>query len=89
MKWMRGASCLEMDGDLWFPEVGNWAHGRQAIAICQECPVREQCLEMALRERIKFGIWGGLLPSQREVLLRNARKALADSPSPDSVTTEA
>jgi WhiB family redox-sensing transcriptional regulator len=32
--------------------------------VCAGCPVRLQCLEMALQNDERFGIWGGL--SERE-----------------------
>jgi WhiB family transcriptional regulator, redox-sensing transcriptional regulator len=32
--------------------------------ICMACPVREECLDYALSNDERFGIWGGL--SERE-----------------------
>lgn len=30
-----------------------------AAKFCTDCPVRQECLEYALRENIEFGVWGG------------------------------
>jgi Transcription factor WhiB len=56
------AACLE------HPEVSWFADGRKgaaAIAICHRCLVRSECLALALRERLTFGIFGGTTPDQR------------------------
>lgn len=46
----------------------------EAYRICsEECPVRVECLEYSLRERLEFGIWGGLSPTERTRLLRRLR----------------
>ena len=72
--WMRRASCAgAADPDWWFPERGEHrAAGQLAIMICQECPVRAQCLEYALQGR-EYGIWGGLTEEQRKTPLARRR----------------
>ncbi|HEX2155023.1 MAG TPA: WhiB family transcriptional regulator [Acidimicrobiia bacterium] len=32
-----------------------------AQAICARCPVRIQCLEVALEEGLEYGVWGGVI----------------------------
>ena len=50
----------------------------KAVAICASCPVRTQCLEYALRNSIKHGIWGGLNPEERtRECRRRTRRPLA------------
>ena len=41
-----------------------------AIAVCAACPVRGECLELALRNWAigQFGVWGGTVPAEREKL---------------------
>ena len=46
----------------------NTADQNAAKRLCFRCPVQFECLEYGMAER--FGIWGGLLPSQRSSLLR-------------------
>lgn len=35
------------------------------LLICQSCPIREECLDIALRMGEEVGIWGGTLPHER------------------------
>jgi len=61
--WMDLAACRETDPDAYFPDKGG--SSRQAKAVCMRCEVRLQCLEWAMDNDEKFGIWGGLSDRQR------------------------
>jgi hypothetical protein len=41
--------------------------------LCASCPLQMLCLEYALEAREQHGIWGGLLPTEREAMIRNRR----------------
>jgi WhiB family redox-sensing transcriptional regulator len=62
--------CRTVDPELWFPETNSL--GLQAKKFCASCPVVEECLQYALENNEKHGIWGGLSRSQR-ILLRRRR----------------
>ena len=66
--WQMYANCLGVDPDLFFPERG--ASTREAKEVCRGCIVREQCLEFALQNGEKFGIWGGLSERERRRIRR-------------------
>jgi WhiB family redox-sensing transcriptional regulator len=70
--WQRQANCMGVDPDLFFPERG--ASTREAKEVCRGCVVREDCLEYALANGEKFGIWGGLSERERRKIRR--RRAL-------------
>ena len=38
---------------------------RRQLAICESCQLTEECLQAALREGNKDGIWGGTMPRDR------------------------
>lgn len=40
----------------------------EAKSICSTCPVQGQCLEFALRNDERDGIWGGLTAKERKAL---------------------
>ena len=77
--WQMQANCLGVDPDLFFPERG--ASTKEAKAVCRGCQVREDCLEYALANGEKFGIWGGLSERERRRIRRQralARAAAAE-----------
>ena len=71
--WQDEANCLGVDPDLFFPERG--ASTREAKEVCRGCVVREECLEYALANGEKFGIWGGMSERERRRIRR--QRALA------------
>jgi WhiB family redox-sensing transcriptional regulator len=80
--WQAYANCLGVDPDLFFPERG--ASTREAKEVCRGCVVREECLEYALRNGEKFGIWGGMSERERRRIRRQralARSVAAEQPS--------
>jgi WhiB family redox-sensing transcriptional regulator len=80
--WQSRANCMGVDPDLFFPERG--ASTREAKEVCRGCVVREDCLEYALANGEKFGIWGGLSERERRRLRRAramSRRAAAASAS--------
>jgi WhiB family redox-sensing transcriptional regulator len=40
----------------------------EAKSICGECIVRKECLDFALRNDERHGVWGGLDPDERKAL---------------------
>jgi WhiB family transcriptional regulator, redox-sensing transcriptional regulator len=71
--WQSRANCLGVDPELFFPERG--ASTREAKEVCRGCVVRNDCLEYALANGEKFGIWGGLSERERRKVRRS--RALA------------
>lgn len=67
-EWMVDARCLDADPEAFFPEKGGST--REAKRICADCPVTEACLEYALENDERFGIWGGLSERERRRVRR-------------------
>ncbi|WDZ91112.1 WhiB family transcriptional regulator [Nocardiopsis sp. HUAS JQ3] len=66
-QWTTRALCRRVDPDALFVQ-GAAQH--RAKLICQECPVRTDCLTDALDNRVEFGVWGGMTERERRALLR-------------------
>ena len=66
--WKDSSNCLGVDPDLFFPERG--ASTREAKEVGRGCIVREDCLEYALLNGEKFGIWGGMSERERRRIRR-------------------
>jgi WhiB family redox-sensing transcriptional regulator len=71
--WMVKGKCREMPPATFFPSDGVGVDA--ARQICQECPVRVQCLEYALENRIDHGVWGGASERERRRIARSRRLA--------------
>ena len=67
-EWRKKARCQGLEGDRFFPGQYENAVAKQAKQICQECTVRKDCLEYALKVGEKHGIWGGLSERERRPL---------------------
>lgn len=65
-KWQERALCAQTDPEAFFPEKGGST--REAKRVCQNCDVREDCLQEALDNDERFGIWGGLSERERRKL---------------------
>lgn len=69
--WWRRANCLQVGGDLHYPEKGMST--REAKKICKGCDVRTECLHEALANDEPFGVWGGLSERERRNLKRRSK----------------
>lgn len=54
--WAKDAACKETTVDFYSQST---AEKKAAKAICEECPVKFACLQSALDNKERFGIWGG------------------------------
>jgi WhiB family redox-sensing transcriptional regulator len=66
--WQERALCAQTDPEAFFPEKGGST--REAKRVCTGCEVRVDCLEYALANDERFGIWGGLSERERRKLRR-------------------
>ncbi|GAB4099063.1 WhiB family transcriptional regulator [Sinomonas halotolerans] len=70
LAWQAEALCAQTDPEAFFPEKGGST--RDAKKVCGSCTVRAQCLEYALANDERFGIWGGLSERERRRLRKRA-----------------
>ncbi len=66
--WQARANCMGVDPELFFPERGSST--REAKEVCRGCVVRVDCLEFAIANSEKFGIWGGMSERERRRVRR-------------------
>ncbi|MGU3434480.1 WhiB family transcriptional regulator [Actinomycetes bacterium M1A6_2h] len=71
LAWQTDALCAQTDPEAFFPEKGGST--RDAKRVCEACPVSGQCLDYAMTNDEKFGIWGGLSERERRRLRRRGR----------------
>jgi WhiB family redox-sensing transcriptional regulator len=73
--WMLRGNCRGADTRRFFPSNGVGVEAAQRT--CAGCPVRDECLEYALVNRIEQGVWGGASERERRRILRQRRRTRA------------
>jgi WhiB family redox-sensing transcriptional regulator len=73
--WVAHGTCGQVDPEVFFPPKG--ASAEPAKAVCRACPVRPQCLDYALANRERHGVWGGMSERERRALLRSSERTAA------------
>jgi len=71
--WRQLAACRGLDADIFYPTSDEEAE--EAKAICASCHVRQPCLEQAITQRERDGVWGGLTERERRRLIRQRRRS--------------
>ena len=66
LAWQTDALCAQTDPEAFFPEKGGST--KNAKEICNTCDAQENCLDYALENDERFGIWGGLSERERRKL---------------------
>lgn len=77
--WIEQAACSDADVGLFYDQGSERAMAPsltdlEAIAVCNACPVIEQCLKAALDRDERWGIWGGKTPTQRAEMAGRPKK---------------
>lgn len=57
---------------MFFPDDDDGADA--AKSVCDGCSVKEPCLQYALAEREKVGVWGGATERDRRRMIRQRRR---------------
>jgi len=73
LSWRQRAACRGVDPVIFYPVSEEEAE--DAKAVCGVCAVREACLEYALTNREKEGVWGGATERERRRMLRHRRRS--------------
>ncbi|NBV73648.1 MAG: WhiB family transcriptional regulator [Actinobacteria bacterium] len=72
LEWRMLGACRGLDASLFYPDEDDTAE--EAKSVCEDCSVRVACLEHALANREKVGVWGGATERERRRMLRQRRR---------------
>ncbi len=75
LTWRYRGACRGLDPEIFYPVAEEEAG--PAKDVCAACTVRQQCLEFALTNREREGVWGGATEKERRRILRQRRKTAA------------
>ncbi|GAA4762121.1 MULTISPECIES: WhiB family transcriptional regulator [Streptomyces] len=70
LAWQEAALCAQAGPEFFFPAPGSST--REAKRLCGACEGRQACLEYALANDERFGVWGGLSEKERLKLRRES-----------------
>jgi WhiB family redox-sensing transcriptional regulator len=77
LDWKRHGACASAEPETFFPLVGGSTLDAKRLCTgdgdIAPCPVRERCLDYALTNGERFGVWGGLSERERNKILRSRR----------------
>jgi WhiB family redox-sensing transcriptional regulator len=77
-RWRTDAACGDADPAIFFP-VGSTGAALETVAeakaICEVCPVAQECLIFAVTTNQEYGVWGGLDEEERREVRRSWRRA--------------
>lgn len=76
--WRDLAACIGLDHNLFFPKRGQST--RKAKGVCEDCRVREECLEDAIVRKEIAGIRGGKSKRERDSIARQRKVETNDEP---------
>lgn len=96
--WTEQAACIQQplsgDWDPWFPDADQSVRSyAEARSVCNECPVKQPCLDAAMAEErgrgrsFRDGMRGGLSPTQR-VELESGTPKPGPSDEPGTACTD-
>ena len=71
--WWQQAACRGLDPSIFYPASEEDAE--EAKLVCDQCDVREACLEHALGSRERDGVWGGASELDRRRIVRRRRRS--------------
>ena len=65
------ALCAQADPEEWHPDKGGSA--ATAKRLCLGCPLQTSCLEYAIENGERYGVWGGFSERERRDLVKRRR----------------
>ncbi|GAA3172702.1 transcriptional regulator WhiB2 [Blastococcus jejuensis] len=65
--------CRGSDPEAWWPDRKHLDAPSTRLAVhgCWRCPAREPCLAYAVAAGEREGVWGGMLPEERQEDIRS------------------
>ena len=86
-----GSGSIGGPASAWTPPVSSTPEGERggsrrrrderAKAICQDCPVLDECRDHALSTREPYGVWGGMSEEERRAYYERQARRLTDEPA--------
>jgi WhiB family redox-sensing transcriptional regulator len=69
--WEYQAACRDVPSHVFYSD--DLGDRRRAKEVCMECPVRLECLATAISRGERYGIWGGMMATNRTRIWRSLK----------------
>lgn len=70
--WLDQASCFGQDTEMFYADTVFSAENKKIIAkakmFCKTCPVVADCLQYAINNQERFGVWGSFSTKERSAI---------------------
>lgn len=77
--WRQDAACQSLPDTMFFLAGDDFAGMKRAKSVCEQCPVKDECLEFAIVTNQSLGIWGGTTPNERRQIRRRWLRDLREA----------
>ncbi len=71
--WLDQAACFGQDTEIFYADTVFTSETKKIIAkakvFCKSCPVVADCLQYAINNEEKFGVWGSFSAKERSTIL--------------------
>ncbi len=71
-EWKQDGNCRGTDPNLFYSYEKEDV--KIALGVCAVCPVLEECLEYAIENQERHGIWGGTKEGDRTKMIKQRTK---------------
>lgn len=78
--YFEDAACIGTDTESFFVDGFDTSGLKAARRICANCPAMDRCADYAIRNDDGYGLWGGLMPKERQ-RIRVERNIINRKPS--------
>jgi WhiB family redox-sensing transcriptional regulator len=73
--WKKESNCQGLDTEAFFPvSRGAYEYKDMLAKVCGACPVKQQCLDYAVKYNL-LGWWGGTTDRQRRIIRAERKTA--------------
>jgi len=53
----------------------DYSTNMKTVKFCQDCPVKELCLQYSIENEIYHGTWGGVSQNKRKIMIKEFLKS--------------
>lgn len=80
--WIERGACLDKPREWFFPGPSSNRIAALGKEVCAGCPVRDECLDYAMRTCQDHGTWGGMTARERRGKRRLYRLEMTTTEAP-------